>query len=321
MIDGRGLRIGLDGMGGDFAPDEVVKGGLDALREGDFELYIFGKGLCDLKGVNVVETPEVIGMDEQPVKAFKMKRNSSIVRGLEYLRDGRIDAFVSAGNTGAILVASLFVLGKFEWLERPALTVTVSTKNGPVVFLDAGANMDCRARFLLDFAKLGAFYIERIYGKENPRVALLSTGEEEGKGNKLVREAYELLKRSGLNFIGNIESRDIMKGMADVVVTDGFTGNVVIKLTEGLGEAFINLALGMDRGLYRKLVSPFTKPVFIKAYESLMDYSGYGVAPLLGVKGNVIVAHGRSRAPAIKRAILVALDIARKGIVEKLIGG
>jgi glycerol-3-phosphate acyltransferase PlsX len=241
---------------------------------------------------------------------MRRKKDSSIAAGMNLLNSGQVSAFVSAGNTGAIVMTALLTLGKQEGIERPALGIVLPAPSASVLFLDVGANADCRPSFLLQFAYMGSIYVQRAYGIENPRVGLLSNGEEATKGNKLVREAHQLLKESDLNFIGNVESRDIPKGIADVVVTDGFTGNVVVKSAEGIGEIFLSMSkLKATDHRYRKSVSLLMRPALKAAEGRLLDYSGHGVALLLGVKGSVIVAHGRSEAEGIKRAIAVAKQV------------
>jgi glycerol-3-phosphate acyltransferase PlsX len=320
------IRIALDAMGGDHAPHEVVKGAVAALREQQVELVLVGQGDImrrelekhgrDSK-ISLVEASEVVTMGENPVSAISQKGGSSIVVGMNLLKSEQVSAFVSAGNTGAIMTAALLTLGTQEGVARPALSIALPTPSGPVLFLDVGANADCRATHLLCFAQMGSDYMNRVFGIQTPRVGLLSIGEEESKGNKLVREAHQLLKESELNFIGNVESKDIHKGIADVVVTDGFTGNVVVKLTEGLGALFLDLARRrLNSSLRHRLISPLLKPALRAVERQLMDYSGSGVALLLGVRGNVIKAHGRSKAEGIKRAIAVAKKVAEQGTLE-----
>jgi glycerol-3-phosphate acyltransferase PlsX len=314
------IRIALDAMGGDHAPREVVKGAAKALREHELELVLVGPGdilarelkryKADRSRVSVHEANDVVTMEDNPTSAMRRKKDSSIAGGMNLLQSGQVSAFVSAGNTGAIVMTALLTLGKQEGIERPALGIALLAPSGPVLFLDVGANADCRPSFLLQFAYMGSTYVTRAYGISNPRVGLLSNGEEESKGNKLVREAHQLLKESDLNFIGNVESSDIPKGAADVMVTDGFTGNVVVKAAEGMGELFMNLSkLKATDHRYRRSVSLLMRPALKAAEGRLLDYSGHGVALLLGVKGNVIVAHGRSEAGGIKRAIAVAKHV------------
>jgi glycerol-3-phosphate acyltransferase PlsX len=314
------IKIALDAMGGDHAPREVVRGATKALREHELELVLVGPGdilhrelkkyKSDRSRISIYEANDVVTMEDNPTSAMRRKKDSSIAAGMNLLRSGQVSALVSAGNTGAIVMAALLTLGKQEGIERPALGIALPAPSGPVLFLDVGANADCRPSFLLQFASMGSTYAKRAFAIDNPRVGLLSSGEEEGKGNKLVREAHQLLKESELNFIGNVESKDVHKGIADVVVTDGFTGNVVVKAAEGMGEIFLSLSkLRATDHRYRRSVSLLLRPALKAAEGRLLDFSGHGVALLLGVKGNVIVAHGRSEADGIRRAIGVARQV------------
>jgi glycerol-3-phosphate acyltransferase PlsX len=325
------IKIALDAMGGDRAPAEIVKGAVEAAREQRVEFVFVGQEEAihqELKSnkyrpgksrMSIVDASEVVTMDDPPISAVRQKKDSSIVVGMNLLKDGDVSALVSAGNTGAVMAAALLILGTQEGIERPALGIVLPGPSRPVLLLDVGANADCKPTLLVQFAQMGSAYMSKAFDIPVPKVGLLSIGEEDSKGNKLVREAHQLLKLSGVNFIGNVEGRDIPRGGADVVVTDGFTGNVVVKLAEGLGEVFIDLA---DRGAtdssYHKITSVLLKPALQAVEKRLLDYSGYGVASLLGVRGNVIVAHGRSDAKAIKRAIAVAQQVAEKGVMETL---
>ena len=324
---GEMLRIALDAMGGDYAPREVIKGGIEALREGAMELVLVGQGdilrrelgrhNLNSPRVSLYEANDVVTMEDNLTSAIRQKKDSSIAAGMKLLKNGDVSVFISAGNTGVIMATALLTLGSQEGIDRPGLGILLSSPYGAVLFLDVGASSDCRPPLLCQFAHIGSFYMNRVFGIPTPRVGLLSNGEEEGKGNKLVRETHQLLRASELNFVGNIEAHDIPKGVADVVVTDGFTGNVVVKLTEGLGEMFLDLAQRRLNGsLWHRLLSPFLKPTLKAVRHQLMDYSGYGVALLLGVRGNVIVAHGRSKAEGIKRAIAVATKVAEQGTLE-----
>ena len=322
------MRIAIDAMGGDKAPGETVKGALEAREELGIEPILIGpeeklreelSRLPQSSSGNpprIAECYEIIGMSEKPTSAVRRKPNSSISVGLELLKRGEADAFVSAGNTGAIVVASLLILGKFRGLRRPALATRFLSPSGPVLFLDVGANAECRPEFLLQFALLGSFYMNRIFDIHRPRVALLSSGEEEGKGNKLVIGAFSLLKESPLNFIGNIESKDIPLGVADVVVTDGFTGNVVIKLSEGLGKLFLDL---LRKTLEEQSLPSSLIPLLLRKAElNLAEYMELRGGLLLGVRGNVVIAHGRSDARAIKNAVRIAKQAAEFNLSQVL---
>lgn len=319
------LPIVLDAMGGDYAPDEIVKGAIAASgenvavllvgREQEVSRCLAAQGY---KGslISVHDAPEVISFDEPPFRAVKAKPRSSIALGMQLVSRGEGGAFVSAGSTGAVVSAALLHLGKAPGVERPALSIVYQTRNGPAIFLDVGANVDCRPNFLLQFAQLGHTYMQRVMGMERPRVGLLNNGEEEGKGNQLMRESHCLLRKSTLNFVGNLEARDLFRGAADVVVTDGFTGNMVLKANEGFGETlFAHLTQAVTSRFSYRLAAWWLRPAMVSLKKSL-DYSEYGGAPLLGVKGNVIIAHGRSRARAILNALRLAHRTAQQGLAE-----
>jgi glycerol-3-phosphate acyltransferase PlsX len=325
------MKILVDASGGDYAPREVVKGAIKAAAEfNDIEIALVGKKalLHVLVGkhlkkhnITIIDAPQNIGFDEHPVEAVKKKPKSSIVVGISQLKKGNGDAFVSAGNTGAVLCASLFVLGRIESIERPALASLVGlNRSNPAILLDVGANADCRPFNLLQFAQLGEIYAGHLFGINNPRIGLINNGEEETKGNRLAVESHALLKASSLNFIGNVEGKDLATGMADVIVTDGFTGNIILKTVEGLGDSFIKLrqpkseTSGNHRLHGRALLADVGLGFLVKS----MDFSEYGGACLLGVKGNIIVSHGRSKAKAIKNAIGLARSTAKGNICQKI---
>jgi glycerol-3-phosphate acyltransferase PlsX len=255
------------------------------------------------------------------MEAIRKKPNSSIVVGINQLKEGKGDAFISAGSTGAVLCAALLNLGRIENIERPALASLVGlNQSAPSILLDAGANADCRPFHLLQFAQLGNIYARHIYGIDRPRIGLMSNGEEETKGNRLTVESHALLKKSDLNFIGNIEGNDIAAGVADVIVTDGFTGNIIIKTVEGLGDSFIKLRQSKTSpdGSYRLQGRALLADVGLGFLVKGMDFREYGGACLLGVKGNVIVSHGRSQAKAIKNAIGLAKRTAEGNICQSI---
>ena len=311
------VRVALDAMGGDQAPATEVAGAAEALQElpPTFAIELVGPTAAleaelakypdlDRSRVAIVDAPEVIGMAEKPLEAVRRKRKSSIVVGLGLQAAGKAQAFVSAGNTGAMLAASTIILGLHPGVERATVGTLLPTVEGPVLMLDAGANVDCSAREIVGFAYLGTIYMRDIMARPKPTVGLLNVGEEEGKGTALVKEAHGLLKRAkGINYIGNIEGRDILGGhrkvgRVDVVVCDGFVGNVVLKFYESV--------LGLIRHLAEQ-EGLWDKPETRKAFR-MLDYSQYGGAPLLGVKGNSIICHGSSNANAIKNAIRVAVQ-------------
>jgi len=310
------MRIVLDAMGGDYAPPVAVEGGVWAAREYGIEVMLVGReedvqrelAKHDASGLSlpIVHASQVIEMEEHPAAAVKAKKDSSMVVGMDLLKRGQADAFVSAGNSGGVMAAALFRLGRIRGIKRPALSTVYPTTPGRCFMLDVGANTDCKPDYLLQFAYMGAAYAERVLGIASPRVGIVSNGEEEGKGSILVQEAYQLLKTSDLNFIGNVEGKDIPAGMADVVVTDGFTGNVIGKLSEGLAESLLSVIKEeIKKNPLATVGALLSKPAFDKVKKRL-DYAEFGGAPLLGVDGVVIVAHGRSNAKAIKNAVRVA---------------
>src|SRR5947209_10024998 len=314
-------------MGGDHAPHEIVKGALIAAREYPaVHIILVGRedairhhlGTDVPPNVEVVHAAEVVEMDDTALAPIRKKRNSSIRICANLVRDGRADAIVSAGHTGAAMTSAYMVLGTIEGVGRPALAAIVPSTKGHTVLLDVGANVDTKPAHLREFAVMGHFYAQMIFGIADPRVGLLSIGEEEGKGNELTKETFRVLKETGLNFMGNAEGRDIFNGNADVIVCDGFIGNIVLKASESLGE-FVSKTLRAEvtRTPIRKLGALLTKHAF-DDLKKRMDYSEYGGAPLLGVKGGCIVCHGRSNAKAIKNAIRVARDFATNRIDVKI---
>jgi glycerol-3-phosphate acyltransferase PlsX len=322
-------RIALDAMGGDHAPLEIIKGALLAASEYEVDILLVGKeevirehltalGAPAPRSIEVVDAREVVEMDETAVSPIRRKRNSSIRICANLVSEGRADAFVSAGNTGATWTSARLVMGMIEGVDRPALATVLPSVHGHTLLLDVGANVDAKPNHLREFAVMGHFYAQMVFGLEHPRVGLLSIGEEEGKGNELTKETFRVMKETGVNFIGNAEGRDIYNGNADVVVCDGFIGNVVLKASEALGE-FVSKTLKtqMTRTFPRKIGALLAKSAF-DDLKKRMDYSEYGGAPLLGVKGGCIVCHGRSNAKAIKNAVRVARDFAVNRIDEKI---
>jgi len=319
----------VDAFGGDYAPLEVIKGAVAAAKELSDEIILVGKEdeiRSVLQSENVPEglvsirhAEEVIGTDEHPVAAIRAKKNSSLMVALKMVKDKEADAVVSAGNTGAYLAGAFRVLGRIKGVKRPALTAVMPTITDKIsVILDVGANADCKPFQLVQFAHMGAIYAENVLGIKNPRVALLNIGAEEAKGNALTKETYALLKETKLNFIGNVEPRNVLLGEADVIVSDGFTGNVVIKSIEGTaGALFKMLKEVFYKNLGTKLAAGVLKPG-LKTVKNKLDYSEYGGVPLLGVDGVVFKSHGTADAKTIKNAILVANDYYKAGITEKI---
>ncbi len=323
------MRIAVDAFGGDNAPLEIVKGAIAAAEVITDEIILVGKEqeIKDiLKSENVPEgllsvrhADEVIGTDEHPVAAIRAKKNSSLMVALKMVKDNEADAVVSAGNTGAYLAGAFRVLGRIKGVKRPALTAIMPTVGDqPSVILDVGANADCKPFQLVQFAHMGAIYAEEILGIENPRVALLNIGAEEAKGNALTKETYALLKNESINFIGNIEPREVLSGAADVIVCDGFTGNVLIKLIEGTASTlFSMLKTVFYKNLKTKLAAAVLKPG-LKTIKSKMDYSEHGGVPFLGIDGVVFKAHGSSNALTIKNAIRAASSYLEAGINQRI---
>ncbi|MBC7258706.1 MAG: phosphate acyltransferase PlsX [Chloroflexi bacterium] len=325
------MRIVVDAMGGDDAPEVVIQGLQAYLAQGTADVILVGqedkvKPLLENyplppDRVQFRHASQVIDMDEHPAEAVKAKEDSSMVVGMNLLKSGEADAFMSAGNSGGVLAAALFRLGRIPGIKRPALSTVFPTQKGFTFILDIGANTDCKPLYLQQFGIMGSIYAERVLGVPNPRVGIVSNGEEPGKGSMLVQEAFGLLKGSNLNFIGNVEGKDIPAGMADVVVTDGFTGNVIIKLAEGAAALMLGI-IGEEirRRKVAALGALLAKPAF-RAVKHRLDYAEYGGAPLLGVDGVVIIAHGRSNAKAICNAIRVAERAVNGKIVEQIKSG
>ena len=322
------MRIVLDAMGGDHAPPVAVEGGVWAAREYGVEVILVGReeevrrelARHDTSGLSlpIVHASQVIEMDEHPAAAVKAKKDSSMVVGMNMVKRGEADAFVTMGNSGGALAAALFRLGRIRGIRRPALSTVYPTTTGFCFILDVGATTDCKPEYLLQFGMMGAVYAERVLGVDNPRVGIVSNGEEEGKGSILVREAYQLLKASPLNFVGNLEGKDIAPGLADVVVTDGFTGNVIVKLSEGLAASLLGIIKAeVKKSPIATIGALLSKPAFEQVRKRL-DYAEYGGAPLLGVDGVVIVGHGRSNAKAVKNAVRVAKRAVEGGMLAAI---
>ncbi len=320
------MLIAVDAAGGEYAPHEIVKGAIKAAQEYKVDIALVGKKKIlhvlagrhlEKLGLTIIEASQVIQLHEQPIQAIRSKPKSSIVVGIDLVKAGAASAFVSAGNTGAVVCAALFNLGRIKGIERPALCSIIDVAlAAPSLLIDAGVNVDCRPSHLVQFAQLGASYTEHILGVNSPRVGLLSNGEEEGKGNRLTQESHQLLKKTKLNFIGNIEGQDIFKKMADVIVTDGFTGNIVLKTIEGMSDNWL-YSLSQAGQIFSKAYSlparALHRDIGMDSWTKKLDYREYGGACLLGVNGNVIVAHGRSQAKAIKNAIALAKRTVERG--------
>ncbi|HIE58725.1 MAG TPA: phosphate acyltransferase PlsX [Persephonella sp.] len=325
------MYIALDAMGGDYAPDTNVKGAILFAKETNIGVYLVGKEetlkplLEKYNGQNlpieIVHAEETIEMDEPPSIAIRKKRKSSMYIAGKLVREGKAVAFVSAGNTGAAMAVSKFIVGSAEGIERPGIAVAFPTKKGkPTVLIDVGANVDCRPRHLLYFAVMGHTYVKEILKtSDNPKIGILSIGEEEGKGNDLVKDTYPLLKMSGLNFVGNAEGRDIFTGDFDVIVCDGFVGNVVLKTSESLGMIILEMIKQeVQKSFLSKIGATLMLPA-LKRFKKKADFAEYGGAPLLGTKGTCIITHGRADEKAIKNALRVASYFVQTNFNEKLI--
>ena len=323
------MKIVVDAMGGDHAPEATVEGAVLAARE--YETEIILTGLSDLihpildrfdpdhnLPIEVVHADEVVEMHDLPGKVLRSKRKSSMKIGLDKLKDGTALAFVSAGNTGAVLAYSTVILRPLKGVDRPAIAIQLPTLKGNAILLDAGANVDCKVTQLFQFGIMGHVFAEYILGKENPRVGLLSIGEEDGKGNEIVKEVFQMLKASHINFIGNIEGKEVYRGNADVIVCDGFTGNIALKISESLAAMIgTNLKRMFQSNWASKLSYLLLKPQ-LDEFKKKVDYSETGGAPLLGVNGVVIIAHGSSSPKAIKNAIHRACELCEKNINEHI---
>jgi glycerol-3-phosphate acyltransferase PlsX len=322
------MKIAVDAMGGDHGPAVVVEGAVAAVKEFGASVILVGDRSAvegelvrldaQSLGVEVRHASEVVGMAESPSMALRRKRDSSLRVAAELVRDGKAAAFISAGNTGAAMAISMFVIGVLRGIDRPAIAAVLPSLRGFTVLIDAGANVTPKPWHLFQFAIMGNVYARDILGVERPRVGLLSVGEEEGKGNDLTRETYDLLKESRLNFIGNVEGRDIYNGSCDVIVTDGFTGNVALKISESLAEmvgAMIREELTRD--LRSKLGAALAVPAF-ERFRRRVDYTEMGGAPLLGIDGAAIICHGASPVKAIKNAVRVAAEWAKAGLNEHI---
>ena len=323
------MKIVVDAMGGDHAPQAIVEGVVMAVREYDVEVILTGlSGLVEAElskfedrvelPIEVVHAEDVVEMHETPSKVLRNKKKSSIKVGLELVKDGHASAFVSAGNTGAVLAFATFTLRPLKGVDRPAIAIQLPTLKGPSILLDAGANVDCKSGQLFQFGIMGHSFAKYILGKDIPDVGLLSIGEEDSKGNEVTREAFHMLRNSHLKFIGNLEGKVVYQGNADVIVCDGFTGNIALKISESLAEMMgENLKRVFMTNWVTKLGHFFIKPHFAN-FKKLVDYSETGGAPLLGVNGVCIVAHGGSSSKAIKNAIKRAKELVEKKMNEHI---
>ena len=327
------MRIALDAMGGDRGSELIIQGALYALRENaDFEIILLGpedylaeqlteqsidSSLSDR--LHIVHAPETITMNESPVEAVRRKKNSTIMIGFDLVRNGLADAVVSAGNSGATMASAVKKLGRLKGISRPGIASLFPTLKNPVMIMDLGANVDCRPQHLVQFAIMASSCIGRILEIDKPRVGLLSIGEEAGKGNSLVKETHEMLSATSLNFIGNVEGRDVYRGDVDVIVCDGFVGNISLKVSEGLAEAaMLMLKSEIEKSFSAKVGYLLMRKAFAN-FRKRVDYAEYGGAPLLGINGVGIVSHGKSNSTAIKNAIEVASVMIQNRVNDTII--
>lgn len=321
--------VALDAMGGDHAPAATVAGAIEAVRQLGLRVLLVGRenvlrrelaqrGGSALRGIEIVDAPDVISMEDAPTAPVRAKRQSSLAVAAKLVRDGQAVAFVSAGNTGATMVTAKLTLGTIEGIERPALAALLPGINQQTLIVDAGANVDCKPQHLMQFGVMGHFYLQDVIGVARPRVGLLSIGEEESKGNDLTREAFGLLAQAGLNFIGNIEGRDVYAGTVDVVVCDGFVGNVVLKVSEGLGEMVFGLLKREARKSALSAAGFLLAKGAFTGFRRRVDYAEVGGAPLLGVRGACLVGHGRSNPRAIRNALRFAHSYGSHAVVRDI---
>jgi phosphate acyltransferase len=324
------MKIALDAMGGDHAPAAVVDGCLMALKEyPDIHISLFGKqteiehclgqNQFDKSRLSIVPCSEVITNHEHPVEAIKGKKDASMVRAFQSLSEGNSDVFVSAGNTGAVLAGAILIVRRIRGIKRPGLSPILPTMTGNgVLLIDCGANVDCRPEHLAQFAVMGSIYMEKVMGVSEPRVGLVNNGAEAEKGSELTKASFELLQRMPIRFTGNCEGRDAFSGEFDVIVTDGFVGNVLLKTTEGVGMMLTKLLKNELKSNLRSKIGALLCMPALRNFKSKIDYTEYGGAPLLGISGGVIKAHGSSDAKAIKNSIRQARQYVLSGVTERI---
>lgn len=323
------MKIAIDAMGGDEGVKVTVEGSVLALKELDVNIVLVGKEDIikeelkkydfDSEKIEIVNANEVITNEDEPAMIIRKKKDSSMVVGLNMLKEKKVDAFISAGSTGALLSGGLLIVKRIKGIERPALATVYPTKKGVSLLLDVGANADSKPKYLEQFALMGSIYSKKILNKTNPRVGLVNIGDEKEKGNILTKEAYELLEKTqNINFCGNIEGRDIPNGDMDVLVCDGFVGNIVLKLTEGLALSIFSMLKETFMSSFKNKLGAVLIKSGLKEFKSKLDYTEYGGAPLLGVKGAVIKAHGSSNSVAIKNAIRQAKQFIENKVIENI---
>ncbi len=325
------MKIVVDGMGGDNAPLEIVKGVVEASALTEHKIILVGdetlinseleKYKYNKEKITVMHASEVITNEDAPVKAVRTKLDSSMVKGINLVKTGDADLFISAGNTGAIMAAGLFILGRIQGIDRPAIASTypiLGGKGGVSLLVDSGANAECKPNNLLEFATMGSIYMEKVLNIQKPTVGLVNIGTEESKGTTVLKAAHELLSRSNLNFVGNVEAREIPKGASDILVCDGFVGNIILKLTEGLAWNILKLIKNkFTEGVVSKMGALLLSGK-LKEMKAQFDYSEYGGAPILGVKGALIKMHGSSNANAVKNTIIKGIPYAETNVVQTI---
>ncbi|KAK2320377.1 phosphate acyltransferase [Clostridioides difficile] len=323
------MKIVIDGMGGDNAPKSNVEGAVNAIKEYQVDLIITGdKDLLekefsnyefDRNKLEIVHTTEIIENEDKPVKAIRSKKDSSMVVALNLVKEGKADAIISAGNTGALLAGGLFVVGRIKGIDRPCLCSAIpNVKRGMTLIADCGANADCKPKNLVEFAAMSNIYSRKVLGLENPKVALANVGLEEGKGNDLVKRSYEEIKKLDLNFIGNVEAREVINAYTDIIICDGFTGNILLKSAEGVALSVMSLIKETFMASTKRKIGALLIKDDLRKLKSFIDYSEYGGAPLLGLNGGVIKAHGSSDAKAIKNAINQGIKFSKGKVVEDI---
>lgn len=322
------MRIAVDAMGGDHAPQVNVDGAVAAARELGIYCLLVGRPAAlepllanagdARRQIEIVPADEVVTMDDPATSPIRKKRNSSIRIAANCVRDSKAAGLVSAGHTGAAMVSAKMVIGTIEGVDRPALATVLPNLSGHCLLLDVGANPDAKVEHFKEFAVMGSIYAQLAFGKERPSLGLMSIGEEDSKGTDLTKEAFKTLKEAGLNFVGNVEGRDVFSGKVDVIVTDGFTGNVILKVSESLSEMVEKMLREEIKKTLQASVGFLLSRSAFRSFKTRLDYSEYGGAPLLGVKGCVIICHGRSSAKAVKNAIRLAAEFSKQNLAEKI---
>ncbi len=322
------MRIALDVMGSDHGAQELVRGALEALDESDITVTLVGNEteICEALGprhtdsrIHIVHASQIVTMDDSPVDAIRKKKDSSMIRAFDLFKSGDVDAVVSAGNSGAVMACAVKFMGRLKGIQRPAIATVFPTLKKPVVMADVGANVDCRAKHLYQFAIMASAFSRIMFDVAKPRVGLLSIGEEGGKGNALVKKTHGLLEKSRLNFVGNVEGRDTFQGNLEVIVCDGFVGNVCLKLSEGLAESVLTMLKEEISKTFKAKMGYFLAKHAFGKFKKRVDYAEYGGAPLLGLNGTAIICHGRSNSTAIKNAMFVADELSANRVNDLIL--